>query len=174
MLPRTCGKDEQMSALALTGHDAMSDLSPLSGVRRKSDLRGRPISFWTRTGSAGISWTVGGFRSSSCRKVAQKLKQRRVDFGRPLLLKPMAGILHQPDVVKVGALLTHQFDHIDAGYHAEDRFEAASHKGGWVRKWLAVKRGKLFKIAFGVAIAIERAPEPTGGAIRRTCNSNAL
>src|ERR1700682_4418997 len=79
----------------------------------------------TRTGSAGISWTVG-FRSSSCRKAAQKLKQRRVDFGRRLLLKPMAGILHQPDVAKVGALLTHQFDHIDAGYHAEDRFEAAS------------------------------------------------
>jgi hypothetical protein len=26
-------------------------------------------------------------------------------------------------------MLAHQFGHIDAGYHAEDRFEAASHKG---------------------------------------------
>jgi hypothetical protein len=61
----------------------------------------------------GVSWTVG-FRSSSCRKAAQKLKQRRVDLGWPLLLKPVAGILHQPDVAQVGALLAHQFDHVDA------------------------------------------------------------
>ena len=45
----------------------------------------------------------------------------------------MAGTLHQADVAQVGALLTHQFDHIDAGYHAEDWFEAASHKGGRMR-----------------------------------------
>jgi hypothetical protein len=114
----------------------------------------------TRSGSGGVSRTVG-FCSSSWRKAAQKLKQRRVDLDRPLLLKPVADILHQPDVAKVGALLTHQFDHIDAGYHAEDRFEAASHKGGRVRNWLAVKRGNVFEIAFGVAIAIERAPEAT-------------
>ena len=79
------------------------------------------------------SWGVpedGRHRSSSCRKVAQKFKQRRVDFGWPLLLKPVAGILHQSDAAKIGTLLTHQLDHIDAGYHAEDSFEAAGEKGG--------------------------------------------
>jgi hypothetical protein len=86
----------------------------------------------TPTGSRGDFSRTVCFRSSTCRKAAQKLKQRRVDLGRPLLLKPVASILHE-NVAKVGALLAHQFDHIDAGYHAEDCFEAASHKGGRVR-----------------------------------------
>jgi hypothetical protein len=61
----------------------------MSASRQKQSFpRGPPL---TRNGSWGRSRTVG-FRSSSCRKAAQKLKQRRVDLGRPLLLKPVAGI----------------------------------------------------------------------------------
>jgi hypothetical protein len=117
------------------------------------------VRFGSYTGG-GVIWKVG-FRSLGCWKAAQKLKQRRVDLGWQLMLKPVARILDQPDVAKVGAMLTHQFDHIDAGYHTEDRVDAASHEGGRLRNQLAVKRGSLFEIAFGVAIAIERTPEAT-------------
>jgi len=41
--------------------------------------------------------TLPGFRSSN-RKAAQKLEQHRVDLGRPLLLKPVAGTLHHPEM----------------------------------------------------------------------------
>lgn len=77
------------------------------------------------------------------------------------MLEPVAGIVDQPDMAKAGALLAHQFDHIDAGYRTENRIEAASHEGGRVRNRFTVKRGSLLEIAFGVAIAIERAPEAT-------------
>jgi hypothetical protein len=108
------------------------------------------------------NWRVSrmaGFRSSNCRKAAQKLEQRRVDSRRPLLLKPVAGIPRCAERSEGRRIA--QFNHIDAGYHAQDRFEAAGQKGGRMREWLAVKRGKLFEIAFGVAIAIERAPDAT-------------
>src|SRR4051794_6183376 len=61
----------------------------------------------TRTERGASPWTEG-FRSSSCRKAAQKLEQRRADLGWPLLLKPVAGMLHQPAAAQVCALLAHQ------------------------------------------------------------------
>jgi hypothetical protein len=61
----------------------------------------------------GVSRTVG-FCSSSWRKAAQKLKQRRVDFGQAAHIEVSGRHPHQPDVAKDGAPLTHQFDHIDA------------------------------------------------------------
>ena len=60
------------------------------------------VRFGSYTGG-GVIWKVG-FRSLGCWKAAQKLKQRRVDLGWQLMLKPVARILDQPDVAKVGAL----------------------------------------------------------------------
>ena len=93
-------------------------------------MSGRPVGIATCRPVIMVSasgW-IAGFRPSNRRKAAHEFKQRRVDLGRPFLLKPVAGILHHPDEAKIGTLLAHQLDHIDAGYHAQHRLEAAGQK----------------------------------------------
>src|SRR5690242_10991343 len=56
---------------------------------------------------------------------SKPFQQRRIDLGRTLLLDPVAGAIDDPHEPKIGHVLAHDFDEVDAGDEGENRIELA-------------------------------------------------
>src|SRR6516165_6294911 len=103
----------------------------------------------------GFAYALPILRCLRSAYTLQKLQQRRIHLHRPLLLDPMAGAVDDAHQAKVGDLLAHHGDEVDARYEGEDRIEAAGDEGGRLLDAAVGDFSLLGEVDFGGAVAIE-------------------
>lgn len=90
---------------------------------------------------------------------AQESGDRSVHFIRALLLHPVAGAINQLDEPKIGHLLTHHLDNVDAGNEAQYRIKAACDECTGLLYLLFLDFVLLRKVDIRRAVTVERSAE---------------